>query len=53
MSNMGRRFQVLAVLAVVAGGAVVAVAGEEGFKGLFDGKTLEGWKAPDMSYWSV
>ena len=26
---------------------------EGGFQSLFDGKTLEGWKAPDMSYWSV
>jgi hypothetical protein len=30
------------------------VAGEtEGFKSIFDGKTLENWKAPNMSYWSV
>jgi hypothetical protein len=33
---------------------VVSAAGEEeGFKPIFDGKTLEGWKAPDMSCWSV
>jgi hypothetical protein len=25
----------------------------EGFRPIFDGKTLEGWKAPDMSYFSV
>ena len=35
----------LAVSAVVAQGA--------GFKPIFDGKTLDGWKSPDMSYWSV
>ncbi|MBI4557001.1 MAG: DUF1080 domain-containing protein [Candidatus Hydrogenedentes bacterium] len=30
------------------------LAGEDdGFKPIFDGKTLEGWKAPNMSYWSV
>ncbi len=30
------------------------LAGEDdGFKSIFDGKTLEGWKAPDMSYWTV
>jgi hypothetical protein len=32
------------------------VAGQGGageFKPLFDGKTLDGWKAPNMSYWSV
>ncbi|MBI3857236.1 MAG: DUF1080 domain-containing protein [Planctomycetes bacterium] len=27
--------------------------GEPGFKSIFDGKTLEGWKAPDMSFFSV
>jgi len=26
---------------------------EPGFKSIFDGKTLKGWKAADMSYWSV
>ena len=26
---------------------------EPGFVSIFDGKTLEGWKAPDMSYFSV
>jgi len=26
---------------------------DDGFVSLFDGKTLEGWKAPDMSYFSV
>jgi hypothetical protein len=27
--------------------------GEEGFRPIFDGKTLDGWKAPDMSFFSV
>lgn len=27
--------------------------GEPGFRSIFDGKTLDGWKAPDMSYFSV
>jgi hypothetical protein len=26
---------------------------DDGFVSLFDGKTLDGWKAPDMSYFSV
>ncbi|MEA3364982.1 MAG: hypothetical protein U9Q79_05015, partial [Candidatus Hydrogenedentes bacterium] len=26
---------------------------EPGFEPLFDGKTLNGWKAADMSFWSV
>jgi hypothetical protein len=29
------------------------VEGEPGFRRIFDGKTLDGWKAPDMSYFSV
>jgi len=30
-----------------------AIAKEQEFQCLFDGKTLDGWKAADMSYWSV
>jgi len=30
-----------------------ALAEETDFKSIFDGKTLDGWKAPNMSYWSV
>ena len=42
------------ILLVVLGLAVSsAVAGEAGFKSIFDGRTLNGWKASDMSYWSV
>ncbi len=26
---------------------------EPGFQSIFDGKTLEGWKAADMSFWSI
>jgi len=33
--------------------SVTAAAGEAGFKSLFDGKTLNGWETPDLSYWSV
>ena len=29
------------------------VAEEAGFKPIFDGKTLDGWKSPNMSYFSV
>jgi sucrose-6-phosphate hydrolase SacC (GH32 family) len=31
----------------------VAAEGDGGFKSIFDGKTLKGWKAADMSFWSV
>jgi len=30
-----------------------SIAGEAGFKPIFDGRTLDGWKAAEMSYWSV
>lgn len=30
-----------------------AIAKEKDFQRLFDGKTLDGWKAADMSYWSI
>jgi len=33
--------------------AAGAVAQDSGFKPIFDGKTLTGWKSPLMSYWSV
>lgn len=32
---------------------VPSLAAESPSRSLFDGKTLDGWKAPDMSYWSV
>jgi hypothetical protein len=49
----------LAVLA--AGGPVIAAdapaatqpADAEGFVPIFNGKSLDGWKAPDMSFWRV
>jgi hypothetical protein len=28
-------------------------AADTGFKRIFDGRTLDGWKSPNMSYWSV
>ncbi|MHC4555974.1 MAG: family 16 glycoside hydrolase [Planctomycetota bacterium] len=40
----------LSVLGLVTS---TAIAQEDGFKPIFDGRTLGGWKAPDMSYWSV
>ncbi len=43
----------LVLLGLVGSVTSAAVAEEAGFKAIFDGKTLDGWKAPDMSYWSV
>jgi len=34
-------------------GANEQPADEAGFEPIFDGKTLDGWKAPDMSFWRV
>jgi type 1 glutamine amidotransferase len=47
-----RKF-VLIALIVVCMAAGSAVADEGGFKPIFDGKTLDGWKASEMSHWSV
>jgi hypothetical protein len=51
---------VAALLIVLRAGRAVepkapagADAGDPGFETIFDGKTLDGWKAPDMSFWRV
>jgi len=41
------------MLFVLFGLVTGGVVAQEDFKPIFDGKTLDGWKAPDMSYWSV
>jgi hypothetical protein len=43
---------VLFSLAAFSTSAAIA-ADEDGFRPIFDGRTLDGWKAPNMSYWSV
>jgi hypothetical protein len=44
----------LATLALAACGAPGGGPDvEDGFEAIFDGRTLDGWKAPDMSYFSV
>lgn len=43
----------LTLVALVSSLATAAAGDEAGFQRIFDGKTLEGWQAPDMSYWSV
>lgn len=32
---------------------VTNASAQDGFKPIFDGKTLDGWKSPNMTYWSV
>ncbi|MEW5977225.1 MAG: DUF1080 domain-containing protein [Acidobacteriota bacterium] len=41
------------LLVSVAAPCGPGLASEPGWKTLFDGQTLEAWKAPDMGYWSV
>ena len=47
-----RTFALLTVLLASCSSSATDVD-EEGFRRIFDGKTLDGWKAPDMSYFSV
>ena len=42
----------VAVILLLAGCSGPAVD-DDGYVAIFDGKTLDGWKAPDMSYFSV
>ena len=56
--NVKLRWVVILVVVLVVGGLAIVpahavAAAEAEFKKLFDGKTLDGWKAADMSYWSV
>jgi hypothetical protein len=44
---------VVVVSGLAAGPQQTLIAAENDFKDLFDGKTLAGWKAVDMTYWSV
>ena len=45
---------VVATLALKIGICGAAAAEDQDlFKPIFDGKTLEGWQSPEMSYWSV
>jgi hypothetical protein len=50
-----RRFHaaVLLIACLSFIGASEKPSDETGFEPIFDGKTLDGWKAPDMSYWRV
>ena len=43
----------IALIVIGLGSVSLCDAQEFGFIRIFDGKTLNGWSAPDMSYWSV
>jgi hypothetical protein len=47
--NLARSFPL--VISLFLAGPIAPF--EDGFKPIFDGKTLEGWSARDMSFWSV
>jgi hypothetical protein len=48
------RYRAVLSLVMFASGAAIAAAGDQqGFRCLFDGRSLDGWKAADMSFWSV
>lgn len=55
MLTLSTAFAVLLSIAAVAQTPASSPPAPDtnGFITLFDGKTLEGWKAEDMSYWSV
>ncbi len=48
-----RTRKALAIHLALLAGLSWAAEAEDGFQNLFDGKTLDGWKAADMSFWSV
>src|SRR5437868_1849054 len=43
----------IALIVIGLGSVSLCDAQEVGFIRIFDGKTLNGWSAPDMRYWSV
>lgn len=56
LSDSPMRNMILALLAALLASCSSSApqeSGEEGFRPIFDGKTLEGWSAPDMSFFSV
>ncbi|MGD8501255.1 MAG: DUF1080 domain-containing protein, partial [Phycisphaerales bacterium] len=53
MSRIRSRLICVVFAAILGFAASDVAAQEDGFKAIFDGRTLDGWKAPDMSYWSV
>ena len=45
--------RILAIFILVQLAAPLFAADEAGFISIFDGKTLDGWKTFDPTYWSV
>ncbi len=53
MTRLDTLFPCGLILTFLTLGCVTAQAGEDDFVSLFDGKTLRGWYAADMSWWSI
>ncbi len=47
------RVAIISALACVMSFTLASAADDDGFTPIFDGKSLDGWHAPNMSYWSV
>ena len=45
--------KIIPITLVVAAVTATAAERDSEFKSIFDGKTLAGWNAADMSYWSI
>jgi len=53
MHRVNSRIICIVFFAVLGFVASDAAAQDDGFKAIFDGRTLDGFKSPEMSYWSV
>jgi type 1 glutamine amidotransferase len=53
MCKFNSRFLCLTLVVLSFLAISSALAQDAGFKAIFDGRTLDGWKAANMSYWSV
>jgi len=53
MRTINPRLIQIVLICLLGLGIRAGIAAEAGFKPIFDGETLTGWKAPDMSHWSV
>src|SRR5690242_504951 len=42
-----------AVLVLSLGLANLLLADDDGFEPIFDGRSLAGWKGPDMTFWTI
>jgi sucrose-6-phosphate hydrolase SacC (GH32 family) len=53
MKKMAGCLVLMAFGLLVHGRALAAAEAEEGFQNIFDGRSFAGWKAADMSFWTI